>query len=310
MEFLHKPVLLNETINGLDINKDGIYVDCTLGGGGHSLEIVKRLSSKGRLIAIDKDDEALASAKNRLKEYNNITYIHNDFKNVIDELDKLDIKEVDGVLLDLGVSSYQLDNQDRGFSYSADAPLDMRMDKQQSFSAYDVINGYDEKRLADVIYEYGEERFSRKIAYNIVTARKDKPIQTTFELARLIEKSIPAATRWKGGNPCKRTFQAIRIEVNSELDGLGETLNSLALRLKKGGRLCVITFHSLEDRIAKRAFVELEKSCICPPNQPICNCGKRKEIEIITKKPIVANECELEENSRAACAKLRIIKRI
>lgn len=310
MEFLHKPVLLNETINGLDINKDGIYVDCTLGGGGHSLEIVKRLSSKGRLIAIDKDDEALASAKNRLKEYNNITYIHNDFKNVIDELDKLDIKEVDGVLLDLGVSSYQLDNQDRGFSYSADAPLDMRMDKQQSFSAYDVINGYDEKRLADVIYEYGEERFSRKIAYNIVTARKDKPIQTTFELARLIEKSIPAATRWKGGNPCKRTFQAIRIEVNSELDGLGETLNSLALRLKKGGRLCVITFHSLEDRIAKRAFVELEKSCICPPNQPICNCGKRKEIEIITKKPIVANESELEENSRAACAKLRIIKRI
>lgn len=310
MEFLHKPVLLNETIDGLDINKDGIYVDCTLGGGGHSLEIVKRLSSEGRLIAIDKDDEALASAKNRLKEYNNITYIHNDFKNVIDELDNLGIKEVDGVLLDLGVSSYQLDNQDRGFSYSADAPLDMRMDKQQSFSAYDVINGYDEKRLADVIYEYGEERFSRKIAYNIVMARKDKPIQTTFELARLIEKSIPAATRWKGGNPCKRTFQAIRIEVNSELDGLGEILNSLALRLKKGGRLCVITFHSLEDRIAKRVFVELEKSCICPPNQPICNCGKRKEIEIITKKPIVANEKELEENSRAACAKLRIIKRI
>lgn len=310
MEFLHKPVLLNETIDGLDINKDGIYVDCTLGGGGHSLEIVKRLSSEGRLIAIDKDDEALASAKNRLKEYNNITYIHNDFKNVIDELDNLGIKEVDGVLLDLGVSSYQLDNQDRGFSYSADAPLDMRMDKQQSFSAYDVINGYDEKRLADVIYEYGEERFSRKIAYNIVMARKDKPIQTTFELARLIEKSIPVATRWKGGNPCKRTFQAIRIEVNSELDGLGETLNSLSLRLKKGGRLCVITFHSLEDRIAKRVFVELEKSCICPPNQPICNCGKRKEIEIITKKPIVANEKELEENSRAACAKLRIIKRI
>lgn len=310
MEFLHKPVLLNETIDGLDINKDGIYVDCTLGGGGHSLEIVKRLSSEGRLIAIDKDDEALASAKNRLKEYNNITYIHNDFKNVIEELDNLGIKEVDGVLLDLGVSSYQLDNQDRGFSYSADAPLDMRMDKQQSFSAYDVINCYDEKRLADVIYEYGEERFSRKIAYNIVMARKDKPIQTTFELARLIEKSIPAATRWKGGNPCKRTFQAIRIEVNSELDGLGETLNSLSLRLKKGGRLCVITFHSLEDRIAKRVFIELEKSCICPPNQPICNCGKRKEIEIITKKPIVANEKELEENSRAACAKLRIIKRI
>lgn len=310
MEFLHKPVLLNETIDGLDINKDGIYVDCTLGGGGHSLEIVKRLSSEGRLIAIDKDDEALASAKNRLKEYNNITYIHNDFKNVIDELDNLGIKEVDGVLLDLGVSSYQLDNQDRGFSYSADAPLDMRMDKQQSFSAYDVINGYDEKRLADVIYEYGEERFSRKIAYNIVMARKEKPIQTTFELARLIEKSIPVATRWKGGNPCKRTFQAIRIEVNSELDGLGETLNSLSLRLKKGGRLCVITFHSLEDRIAKRVFIELEKSCICPPNQPICNCGKRKEIEIITKKPIVANEKELEENSRAACAKLRIIKRI
>lgn len=310
MEFLHKPVLLNETINGLDINKDGIYVDCTLGGGGHSLEIVKRLSNKGRLIAIDKDDEALASAKNRLKEYNNITYIHNDFKNIIDELDKLGIEEVDGVLLDLGVSSYQLDNLDRGFSYSADAPLDMRMDKQQSFSAYDVINGYDEKRLADVIFEYGEERFSRKIAYNIVTARKEKPIQTTFELARLIEKSIPAATRWKGGNPCKRTFQAIRIEVNSELDGLGETLKSLTLRLRKGGRLCVITFHSLEDRIAKRTFIELEKSCICPPNQPICNCGKRKEIEIITKKPLVADEIELEENSRAACAKLRIIKRI
>lgn len=310
MEFLHKPVLLNETINGLDINKDGIYVDCTLGGGGHSLEIVKRLSDQGRLIAIDKDDEAIASAKNRLKEYNNITYIHNDFKNVIDELDKLGVKEIDGVLLDLGVSSYQLDNQERGFSYSADAPLDMRMDKQQSFSAYDVVNGYDEKRLADVIYEYGEERFSRKIAYNIVMARKEKPIQTTFELAKLIEKSIPSATRWKGGNPCKRTFQAIRIEVNSELDGLGEVLNGLALRLKKGGRMCVITFHSLEDRIAKRTFVELEKSCICPPNQPICNCGKRKEIEIITKKPMVADENELKDNSRAACAKLRIIKRI
>ena len=310
MEFNHKSVMLDECIQGLDIKPDGIYLDCTLGGGGHSLEIVKRLR-QGRLIAVDKDEEALASAKQRLKEYEDkITYIHDDFKNVIERLDELEVDKLDGVLIDLGVSSYQLDNGERGFSYNADAPLDMRMDRGQYLSAYNVVNEYEEEKLADIIWKYGEDKLSRKIARNIVEARRKEKIRTTAQLAEIVENSYPAKLRWKFGNPCKRTFQAIRIEVNEELKDLDKVINRLILRLKISGRICVITFHSLEDRIVKRVFVELNKDCICPPHQPICTCDKRREVEIITKKPMTASENELQENSRSTSAKLRIAKRV
>ena len=310
MEFNHKSVMLDECIQGLDIKPDGIYLDCTLGGGGHSLEIVKRLR-QGRLIAVDKDEEALASAKQRLKEYEDkITYIHDDFKNVIERLDELEVDKLDGVLIDLGVSSYQLDNGERGFSYNADAPLDMRMDRGQYLSAYNVVNEYEEEKLADIIWKYGEDKLSRKIARNIVEARRKEKIRTTAQLAEIVENSYPAKLRWKFGNPCKRTFQAIRIEVNEELKDLDKVINQLSLRLKISGRICVITFHSLEDRIVKRAFVDLNKECVCPPHQPICTCNKRREVEIITRKPTVATEEELENNSRSASAKLRIAQRV
>lgn len=310
MEFKHIPVMLNECIEGLDIKADGIYLDCTLGGGGHSKEIVSRLKS-GKLIAVDKDAEAIKSSQARLDEYKDkITYIHDDFKNVIAHLDEMSVEKLDGVLIDLGVSSYQLDNADRGFSYNADAPLDMRMDQGQYLSAKQVVNEYSQEQLAQIIWQYGEDKLSRVIAKDIVEYRKKKEIETTAELAKIIEEAYPAKLRWKFGNPCKRTFQAIRIEVNSELKNLGEVVTDLALRLKTGGRICVITFHSLEDRIIKRAFVELNKDCVCPPHQPICTCGKRREVEIVTKKPLVADEEELKNNSRASCAKLRIAKRV
>ena len=310
MEFKHKSVMLDECIQGLDIKPDGIYLDCTLGGGGHSLEIVKKLTT-GRLIAVDKDEDALASAKQRLKEYEDkITYIHDDFKNVIKRLDELQVDKLDGVLIDLGVSSYQLDNGERGFSYNADAPLDMRMDRSQYLSAYNVVNEYDEEKLAEIIWKYGEDKLSRKIARNIVERRKNQPISTTAQLAETVENSYPAKLRWKFGNPCKRTFQAIRIEVNDELKDLDKVINLLSLRLKISGRICVITFHSLEDRIVKRVCVELNKECVCPPHQPICTCDKRREVEIVTKKPLTASDGELQENSRAASAKLRIAKRV
>lgn len=310
MEFSHIPVMLEECINGLGIKPDGVYMDGTLGGGGHSKEIVARLTS-GRLIAIDKDSEAIEAASKRLAPYaDKITYIHNDFKNFDSELDALGIDKLDGVLLDLGVSSYQLDNAERGLSYNSDGPLDMRMDKSQKFSAYDVINNYSEKELADIIYAYGEERYSRKIAAAIVRKRKESDIKTTAELAEIVTNCFPPKERFKGGNPCKRTFQAVRIEVNSELEGLQETIIKAVRRLKKGGRICVITFHSLEDRIVKQAFAYLEKDCICPPKQPVCTCNKVKEIKILTKKPLQASESELEQNKRATSAKLRIAEKI
>lgn len=310
MEFRHIPVLLNECIEGLDIKPDGIYLDCTLGGGGHSLEIVKRLTT-GHLYAVDKDIEAIDSAKQKLNDYlDKITIIHDDFKNALSRLNELNVDKLDGILIDLGVSSYQLDNGERGFSYNVDAPLDMRMDREQYLSAYNVVNEYDENQLADIIWQYGEDKLSRKIAKNIVSARQKQEIKTTGQLAKIVEESYPAKLRWKFGNPCKRTFQAIRIEVNGELKDLDRAVTQLSLRLKENGRICIITFHSLEDRIVKRAFVELNKDCICPPHQPICTCNKRREVEIITKKPIVANEEELAENSRAASAKLRIAKRV
>ncbi|MDE6372340.1 MAG: 16S rRNA (cytosine(1402)-N(4))-methyltransferase RsmH [Clostridia bacterium] len=310
MEFKHKPVMLQECIEGLQINPDGVYLDCTLGGGGHSSQILARLKG-GKLIAVDKDADALRNAKERLEEYKDkITYIHDDFKNVISHLDELGIEKLDGVLIDLGVSSYQLDNADRGFSYNADAQLDMRMDQSQYLDAKKVVNEYSQEALADIIWRYGEDKLSKAIARRIVEYRSTKAIETTGELAKLIEEAYPAKLRWKFGNPCKRTFQAIRIEVNGELKELDRVVNDLVLRLKEGGRICIITFHSLEDRIVKRVFVELNKECICPPHQPICTCNKRREVEIITKKPLVASKQELEDNSRASCAKLRIAQRV
>lgn len=310
MEFRHIPVMLGECIDGLDIKPDGVYLDCTLGGGGHSEKIVSKLKG-GKLIAVDKDIEAIKSSQARLSEYKDkIIYIHDDFKNVISHLDGMGVEKLDGVLIDLGVSSYQLDNAERGFSYNADAPLDMRMDQGQYLSAKQVVNEYSQEKLAEIIWQYGEDKLSRAIAKDIVEYRNKKEIETTGELAKIVEQAYPAKLRWKFGNPCKRTFQAIRIEVNGELKDLGEVVEDLSMRLKTGGRICIITFHSLEDRIVKRAFVQLNKECVCPPHQPICTCGKRKEIEIVTKKPLVASDRELEENSRSSCAKLRIATRV
>ncbi len=310
MQFVHKPVLAQECIAGLNIKPDGIYVDGTLGGAGHSSLILEKLTT-GKLIGFDKDAEALAAAREKLARYEGkVVYIHNDFKTLPQQLDELGIDKIDGVLLDLGVSSYQLDNAERGMSYNADGPLDMRMDKEQSFSAKDVVNGYAERQLADVIYEYGEERLSRRIAAAIVKRRAEKPYASTGELAQTIISCYPAKDRYKGRSLCKRTFQAIRIEVNGELDGLYDTILTAARRLKSGGRICVITFHSLEDRIVKRAFAYLNSDCICPPHQPICTCDKQKEVEILTKKPITAGERELEENKRASSAKLRIAEKL
>lgn len=308
MEFSHKSVLLNEVIEHLNIVPDGIYVDCTLGGAGHSKAIAERLSEKGMLIGIDKDTDALEVSQERLKGCKcKIECIHSDYKKFSEVLDELNIDKVNGILIDLGVSSYQLDNRERGFSYLSENDLDMRMDRSQDFSAKNVINEYSQEKLTKIFYEYGEEKYSRRIAENIVKAR---PIHTTAELAAIIEASVPKKDRFRYGNPCKRVFQAIRIEVNEELDGLSEVITDMARRLKTGGRMCVITFHSLEDRIVKTAFNELKKDCICPPAQPICTCNKRQEIALINRKPITATEAELNDNSRASSAKLRVIEKI
>lgn len=311
MEFAHIPVMLDECLEGLNIKADGIYVDGTVGGAGHSIEIVKRLSGNGRLICVDKDEDALKAAGERLAPYSDrVTFIHDDYKNLVAELDSIGVGKVDGILLDLGVSSYQLDNAERGFSYMKDAPLDMRMDRAQRISAYEVVNGYSESELARILFDYGEEKLARQIARNILKARAEKPIETTLELAKIVEDTYPAKTRWKFGHPAKRTFQAIRIEVNDELSSLGEAVTQMARRLEKGGRMAVITFHSLEDRIVKSAFKELSLACTCPPDFPVCVCGKVQEVELVNKKPIVASEGELEKNSRSQSAKLRVIEKL
>lgn len=308
--FNHIPVMLNECIRGLDIKPDGIYVDCTLGGGGHSKEIASRLTT-GRLIAIDKDEDAIMAAAERLYGYKErITIVHDDFKNFRHILDGLKIDKVDGILADLGVSSYQIDNEERGFSYIKDAPLDMRMDRSQYLSAFNVVNEYTVNELTKIIAAYGEERYARKIAENIVQYRENKSIRTTGQLAEIVEKSIPAKFRWKYGNPCKRTFQAIRIEVNGELEYLDAAITDMVNSLKSGGRMCVITFHSLEDRIVKQRFKEFFTDCVCDKSLPQCVCGKKREIKILTPKPVTAGEEELGNNSRAECAKLRIIEKI
>ena len=293
MEFKHISVLLEETIDSLNIKEDGIYVDCTLGGGGHSKEILKRLSHKGKLIGIDQDTSALKAAKERLKDYENVIYVHNNFYNIDSILEELDIDKVDGIVMDLGVSSYQLDEASRGFSYMKDAPLDMRMNRDENFSAYDVINSYGEEELFKILKNYGEEKFSRKIARFIVEKRTEKSIETTGELVEIIRKAIPAKFQ-REGHPAKRTFQAIRIEVNKELQILNKAIEDSVNRLNKDGRLSIITFHSLEDRIVKVKFKELEKPCTCPPSFPICVCGKKPQIKIVAKKPMEPSKEEKE----------------
>ncbi len=308
MEFKHEPVMLEECITGLNIKKDGIYVDGTLGGAGHSKEILKRLSNKGKLIGIDRDEEALKAARENLKEFTNVIYVHDNHDNIKQILNNLGIDRVDGILLDLGVSSYQLDERNRGFSYLGENELDMRMDKSQKLTAKEVVNTYKEEDLANIIYQYGEERFSRKIAKNICEYRKERKINTTKELVEIIEKSIPKKFQ-NDGHPAKRTFQAIRIEVNNEIKPLYETVKNCIECLNPEGRLCIITFHSLEDRVVKNAYIDASGKCICPKDLPYCVCGAKSLGEIITRKPIIAKEEEIIRNSRSKSAKLRIFKR-
>lgn len=309
MEFKHKPVMLEECIENLNIKEDGIYVDGTLGGAGHSKEIVKKLSKRGLLIGIDRDKEALEAAKENLKEYTNVKYIHDNHDNIKEILNKLQIDKVDGILLDLGVSSYQLDEKSRGFSYLGKNDLDMRMDKTQILTAKDVVNTYKEEELAKIIYEYGEERFSRNIAKNICIYRKKKEIQTTKELVEIIETSIPKSKQ-NDGHPAKRTFQAIRIEVNNEIKPLEKTVTDCIDVLKARGRLCIITFHSLEDRAVKNVYKMATGICTCPKDLPYCICGAKEKGKIINKKPIIASLEEQKENSRAKSAKVRIFEKI
>ena len=308
MEFKHKPVMLMPCIDGLEIKKDGIYVDGTLGGAGHSIEIAKRLSPKGKLIGIDRDEEALTAAQEKLKDFSNVIYVHDNHDNIKEILENLEIEKVDGILLDLGVSSYQLDERNRGFSYLGENKLDMRMDKTQELTAETVVNTYEEKELADIIYQYGEERFSRQIARNICRQREKEKITTTKQLVEIIENSIPKSKQ-KDGHPAKRTFQAIRIEVNNEIKPLYNTVMDCIDCLNDKGRLCIITFHSLEDRAVKNAYVEAQGKCTCPSDLPYCVCGAKSLGKIITRKPIIANEEEQLENSRSKSAKLRIFER-
>lgn len=308
MEFKHEPVLLKECIKALNINPDGIYIDGTLGGAGHSLEIAKKLSPKGLLIGIDRDTEALRAAKDKLKNYTNVKYIHDNHDNIKQILEELQINGVDGILLDLGVSSYQLDEKSRGFSYITDAELDMRMDKEQKLTAREIVNTYSEEKLANIIWEYGEERFSRQIARNICKSREQKKIETTGELVEIIKKSIPLSKQ-KDGHPAKRTFQAIRIEVNNEIQPLYNTILDCINCLNKNGRLAVLTFHSLEDRAVKKAYNEAEGKCTCTSDLPYCVCGAISQGKIINKKPIEATKEETERNSRAKSAKLRIFEK-
>ena len=310
MEFKHKSVLLEETIEGLNVKPDGIYVDGTLGGAGHAREVCKKLSAKGRFIGIDQDQDAIIAASERLAPFKQATVIRSNYCYMVSELAARGINKVDGILLDLGVSSYQLDNEERGFTYRVDAPLDMRMDQRQMQTASDIVNGYEEKELYRIIRDYGEDKFAKNIAKHIVAARQVKPITTTGELTEIIRESIPMKMQVKSGHPAKRTFQAIRIELNRELDVLRDSLDGMIDILDDGGRLCIITFHSLEDRIVKTIFRKNENPCTCPSDFPVCVCGKKSKGKVITRKPILPGETEMEENPRSKSAKLRIFERV
>lgn len=310
MEFKHVSVLLNECMDGLNIKENGIYVDCPLGGAGHSSEILKSLSDSGLLIGIDQDNDALRAAKERLKEFSNVKYVHSNFYNIDNILNELGIDKVDGILMDLGVSSYQLDQGERGFSYMQDAPLDMRMNRDNDFSAYDIVNNYTEEELFKIIKDYGEERFAKRIANFIVNRRVESPIKTTLELVEIIKSAIPAKARREGPHPAKRTFQAIRIEVNSELKILDKTIEDGINRLNKGGRMAIITFHSLEDRIVKLKFRQLQDPCTCPKEFPVCVCGKKPIVKLISRKGIAPTKEEIDENPRSRSAKLRVIEKL
>ena len=310
MEFKHKSVLLEETIQGLNTRPDGIYVDGTLGGAGHAREVCKKLSAKGRFIGIDQDQDAIIAASERLAAYKQAKIIRSNYCYMVQELAARDIHKVDGIVLDLGVSSYQLDNEERGFTYRADAPLDMRMDQRQTLTASDIVNQYEEKELYRIIRDYGEDKFAKNIAKHIVAARQIRPITTTGELTEIIRESIPMKMQVKSGHPAKRTFQAIRIELNRELDVLRDSLDGMIDLLDDGGRLCIITFHSLEDRIVKTIFRKNENPCTCPPDFPVCVCGKKSKGKVITRKPILPGEDEMEENPRSKSAKLRIFERV
>lgn len=310
MEFKHVSVLLNECIEGLNIKENGIYVDGTLGGGGHSLEILKNLSSEGLLIGIDQDTDALKAAGIRLQDFNNVKYVHSNFYNIDKVLSDLEIEKIDGMLMDLGVSSYQLDTGDRGFSYMQDAELDMRMNRENDLSAYEVVNDYSEEEIYRIIRDYGEEKFAKRIARFIVERREEEPIKTTLELVEIIKAAIPAKARREGPHPAKRTFQAIRIEVNSELSILNKAIEDGVNRLNKGGRMAIITFHSLEDRIVKLKFKELATSCTCPREFPICVCGGVAKVKVISRKAIEPSEEEVLENPRSRSAKLRVIEKL
>ena len=310
MAFEHKPVLLREVIEGLNIRSSGIYADGTLGGAGHSFEIERRLADDGRLVGIDRDENAVRAAAERLKEFGSrVTIVRGNYLDTVEILHGLGIDAIDGMLLDLGVSSHQFDDAERGFSYRNDAPLDMRMDQRDPLSAYNVVNEYTESELYRIIRDYGEDRFAKNIAKHIAEKRKEAPIRTTLELAEIIKGAIPARMREGGGHPAKKTFQAIRIEVNRELEILKDSIDGLIDILKPGGRLCIITFQSLEDRIVKNAFRTAEDPCICPKEFPVCVCGRKSKGRVITKKAVTAGEEELKENNRAHSAKLRIFEK-
>ena len=311
MEFHHKSVLLEEVIENLNIKPDGIYVDGTLGGGGHSLEVAKRLTKGGRLIGIDQDADAIEAAKEHLRGYEDrVTIVRNNYCNMKQELQRLGIDHVDGILLDLGVSSFQLDTPERGFTYmEEDAPLDMRMDQRNDLTARDIVNEYSERELYRIIKDFGEDRFAKNIAKHIVAAREQKSIETTGELTKIIRASIPKKVQATGGHPAKRTFQAIRIELNRELEVLQDTLDEMIDLLNEDGRICIITFHSLEDRIVKTIFKKNENPCTCPSDFPVCVCGKKSKGKVITRKPILPGEEELEYNSRSKSAKLRVFEK-
>ena len=310
MEFSHKSVLLSETIENLSINPEGIYVDGTLGGGGHAFHVCEKLSPKGRFIGIDQDASAIMAATKRLEPFQQqVSIVRSNYEAMPEVVRSLGIDKVNGIVLDLGVSSYQLDTADRGFTYRENAPLDMRMDQRQSLTAKDIVNGYSETELFHIIRDYGEDRFAKNIAKHIVKMREEKELETTYDLVEAIKRAIPAKVRAKGGHPAKQTFQAIRIALNRELDVLKDSLEQMVDLLCPGGRICIITFHSLEDRIVKNIFRKCENPCVCPPNFPVCTCNAVSKGKVVTRKPILPSEEECEENSRAKSAKLRVFEK-